>query len=151
MVSIAIIGLIGLFASKFFLTGTKLYFTTTAKIETQRDARVILDVIIKYLRQAKSDSIKLDNFSANQPPYSRISFDTIADKSFAFYQMGNKLYLKHNGSTKVLSQNLYSLTFTFSQFTDLSKVYVSLTTKKKTYSGQSSSIQLAEEQVRIMN
>lgn len=150
IISLAIIGLVGLLVSQFFLTGIKLYSITSANIETQRDARVILDVIIKYLRQATSESIELTNKAA-QPPYSYISFTTIAGKSFQFYQVGNKLYLACDGSTRVLSQNLYSLTFAFSQFTDLSNVYISLSTKKKTYSGQSSVIQLTEEKVRIMN
>ncbi|MFH1541158.1 MAG: hypothetical protein ABID79_04830 [Elusimicrobiota bacterium] len=123
---------------------------STAKIEIQRDARTIISTISRHLMQATTSSVIIDRYNSNQPPYSRISF-TKVDKTFTYYQEGQKLY-EVIGSTRCLAKSVVILYFAYPETRDDSIINISLTMEKKIMLGSKTSQFLTQKvKTRIMN
>lgn len=151
LVTMTIISFVAIVTVQFFTSGMKWYNLTMAKMTIQRDARTTLDILNRNLRQAVSSTVVIDEFDANQPPYSQIQFDTIRGRSYTFYQKGNKLYLSFDGTTKILTDTLRYIAFSYPRTDDLTILSTSLTLEKASYSGQTKALQLSIEKVRMMN
>jgi len=129
MISVAIIGILSTVGPPLFIQLQRLYIQTTARNNVQRDARQSLDIINRFLRQAKSATIVVDQLSG-QPPYSRISFTSVQGQSISYWQQGRKLYAKIDNNTSVLSSNLRYIAFVFPRTDDTTIVSVSMTMEK---------------------
>jgi prepilin-type N-terminal cleavage/methylation domain-containing protein len=145
----AIIGFVVLIGPKTMVALVKFYQLHFAKIEIQRDARAALDLINRFLRQAKSTSVIIDQ-ATNQPPYSRISFQTIDGENMMYYQQGNTLYQVYR-STTVIAKSLRYVAFTYPRSDDPTIISVAVTMEKATYQGGSKALELSIEKVRVMN
>src|SRR5687767_4594822 len=86
MITVAILGIVFALAPKVMIDTYKFFRLTIARSEIQRDARAALDLINRRLRQAESDTVVVDRKDANQPPYSRVTFNTVQGSTLAFYQ-----------------------------------------------------------------
>jgi prepilin-type N-terminal cleavage/methylation domain-containing protein len=145
----AIIGVVVLIGPKVMVNLVRFYNLHTAKIEIQRDARVALDLINRLLRQGKSYTVVIDQ-ATNQPPYSRISFETVSGEDVTFYQKGTELFIV-NPSTVAISKNLRYIAFTYPRSDDPTIVSVAITMEKATYQGGKKALELSIEKVRVMN
>lgn len=150
MVTVAIIGILASTAAPLLVNMTNFWRQTTARNDVQRDARVALDTINRYLRQGKQGTVVVDQVSG-QPPYSRITFTDQAGQSVSFYQNGNKLMMTLNTATSTVSKNLAYVAFTFPETDDISIISVAITMQAATYLGQTKALQLSIQKVRIMN
>ena len=132
------------------------FIMVRSKMELQQEARGIMYIITRSLRQAQSSSIIVDRV-ANQPFYSKISFTTSQSSStfvsnqMAFEQEGKTLFQTIGGRRRPLTRNLYYLAFTFPRSDDMGIMSVSLTLQKGIYEGQTKTLHMASEKVRIMN
>jgi Tfp pilus assembly protein PilW len=149
MIVCAIIGMVVVAAPTLFTQVYKFYQLHNAKVEIQRDARAALDIINRFLRQAKSYTVVVDQISG-QPPFSRISFTTIEGQNMIFYQSGNTLYQVAQ-STTAISQNLHYIAFTYPRTDDPTIISVAMTMEKNTYQGLYKALELSIEKVRIMD
>jgi prepilin-type N-terminal cleavage/methylation domain-containing protein len=149
IVVMTMVVVLALVAPRLFSQMVRFYQFHNAKIEVQRDARVSLDVVNRFLRQAVQNSVVIDQ-AAGQPPYSRITFQLPSTETIEFYQKGNQLF-QVGLSTSVLSQNLQGLAFTYPRSNDPSIISVSLTMTKETFQNSSSALEVAVEKVRVMN
>jgi type II secretory pathway pseudopilin PulG len=133
------------------------FIMTRAKLELQQEARGIMYVVTRSLRQAHGDSIIISRESASQPFYSKIQFTTEQSSStaisntFVFQQEGTVLYQVINNGKRVLSRNLSYLAFTFPRSDEMGIISVSITLKKNIYEGQTKALHMASEKVRVMN
>src|SRR5258706_8146289 len=107
---VMILGIIFMIGPQLLRQVTAYYYLHNAKIEIQRDARACLDTMNRFIRQAASSSVVIDQ-ATGQPPYSRISFTTESGQTMQFYQKGNALYQVAQ-STMVISNNLRYIAFT---------------------------------------
>ncbi len=149
MLVVAILGVIALVGPNLFTQIYRFYRLHSAKVEIQRDARVALDLIDRFLRQAQSSTVVVDQVTG-QPPYSRISFTTTQGQNMLFYQQGATLYQVAQ-STTVISQNLYYLAFTYPRSDDPTILSIAMTMQKSTYQGAFKVLQLSIEKVRVMD
>lgn len=150
MISVAIIGILSTVGPPIFIQMQRFYIQTTARNDVQRDARQSLDIINRFLRQAKSITIVIDSLSG-QPPYSRISFTSANDESISIWQNGTKLYMSKGATTSVLAKDLRYIAFVFPRTDDTSIVNVSMTMEQKSYEGTTKALELSIEKVRVMN
>ena len=149
MLVVTIIGLVVFIGPTLLTQLVRFYQLHNAKIEIQRDARASLDLMNRFLRQAESYSVTIDQVSG-QPPYSRISFTTITGLNVIFYQSGTTLYQVVQ-STVAISRNLHYIAFTYPRSDDPTIISVSMTMEKTTYQGAYKALELSIEKVRVMN
>ena len=149
MIVMAILGAIVMIGPRLFINLTRFYQLHNAKVEIQRDARASLDILNRFLRQAQSYTVVVDQASG-QPPYSRISFRTVSGQSLSFYQSGRSLFQVAQ-STTTISKNVRYIAFTYPRSDDPSILSVALTMEKATYEGRNKVLELSIEKVRIMN
>jgi prepilin-type N-terminal cleavage/methylation domain-containing protein len=149
MLTVAIVGIVAVGGPSLLTQLIKFYQLHSAKIEIQRDARASLDILNRQLRQALSYTVGIDQVSG-QPPYSRINFRTIDNRTISFYQSGHDLY-QVSYSTTVIARNLQYIAFTYPRSDDPSIISVALTMEKSTYQGRYKALELSIEKVRVMN
>jgi prepilin-type N-terminal cleavage/methylation domain-containing protein len=148
LMTVAIIGLI----SSTGAMVTQKTFQSQAMadaLETiQQGAFISFDVINKLLRQATASSIVIDQYDANQPPWSRITFtNPNTAQTCTFYQIGQTLYINKTPAFK----NLRSLAFSYPNTAVPNVISVSLTFEKAIGLGQTKAIQLFIQKVKIQN
>jgi hypothetical protein len=149
MMVVAIVGLVAFVAPTLMIHVVRFYQLHEAKVEIQRDARACLDLVNRFLRQAQSASVVIDQ-AAGQPPYSRVSFTTVQGQGMSFYQSGTTLYQVAQ-STTAISQNVRFIAFTYPRSDDPTIVSVALTMEKATYEGGYKALELSIQKVRVMN
>jgi prepilin-type N-terminal cleavage/methylation domain-containing protein len=149
MVVVAIIGFAVVAGPKLLVNAIRFFQLHTAKVAIQRDARSSLEIINRFLRQAVSSSVVIDQL-AGQPPYSRISFKGFDGKTFMFYQQNSTLY-QVALSTTPIAKNLRYIAFTYPRSDDPTIISVAMTMEKSTYEGGSKALELSIEKVRLMN
>jgi len=150
MISVAIIGILSTVGPPIFIQMQRFYIQNSARNDVQRDARQSLDIINRFVRQAVSMTIQIDQVSG-QPPYSRLSFTSIKGQTVSFWQSGTKLYMKLNNNTSVLAKNLRYIAFVFPRSDDITIINVSMTMEQKSYEGTTKALELSIEKVRVMN
>jgi len=151
MIVVAIIGALISIGPTIMNQMTRFFQMNKARTEIQRDGRTSLDIINRNLRQATAASVVVSSLDSTQPPYSMISFTSIDDTIWSFYQQNNKLMMTQNGSSKTLCENLRYIGFTYPRTDETKILSVSITLEKQTYNAQTKALQLSVEKVRIMN
>ncbi len=149
MIVVAIVGIIASVAPNMYKQVRRFFFLNTVKIELQRDARAVMYLVTKRLRQANSTTIVIDQVTS-QPYYSRLRFTDIDGVSITYYQSGKRLYMVDT-STRILSENLRYMAFALPRSDDLGIVSVSFTLEKNLYEGRTKALHMASERVRVMN
>ncbi len=149
MIVVAIIGIISSLAPNLYKQVRKFFFLNSVRVELQRDARNVMYIVTRRLRQAQSATMTIDQ-DVNQPYYSRLNFTDINGDAYTYYQSGKSLYMI-DGSTRVLAKNLRYLSFALPRSDDLGIVSVSFTLEKAIYEGQTKALHMASERVRVMN
>lgn len=147
---VAILGVLAVAGSPLLVQITRFYRMNLARTEIQRDARTVLDLINRNLRQARAATVTVDKMSG-QPPYSRVSFESIKGPTITYWQSGGKLYQQVDDRQSLLSENLRYIAFTYQDTEEDNIIMVSLTMEKETYEGGTKALQLSVEKVRIMN
>jgi len=149
MLTISIASIVVVLGNTLFIQITRFFRLNTARIEIQRDARAIFNLMGRSIRQASGTSVTI-NSDAGQPPYSRIQFQKISGETVIYYQDGKRLFMVAGG-TRTLTRNLRYIAFSHPQTDDDSIISVSLTLEAKTYEGGTKALQLSVEKFRIMN
>lgn len=150
MVVVAIVGVLGTVSAKIMLQVNRYFIMTNTRTELQREARALMYVVNRGLRQARTDSITVDRV-AGQPFYSRLQFTKVQGTSMTFYQNGTELVQVVGTKSRVLSKNVKYLAFTLPRSDDLGIVSVSVTLEKGIYQGKTKALHMASEKVRVMN
>lgn len=129
---------------------TRFWRTNQAKIDVQRDSRIVLSLINRRLRQAQQSGITIDQVTG-APPWSRITFTDVNSSSVSYYQSGTRLYQTVDGKTIMLGDNLRTLRFTYPSTDDGAIIGVSVCFEKATYEGGTRTLQMSIDKVRVMN
>jgi prepilin-type N-terminal cleavage/methylation domain-containing protein len=147
---VAILGIISSIGPLLLNNLQNFYLMTTARNEVQRDARVALDTINRYMRQAKYASVTIDTPTSGGP-YSRIRFSHVDNRYIEFRQEGSNLIQMVGNNRSILSKNLYYIAFTYPKTDDPTIVSVSITMGKNIQLGRRKVLELTIQKVRIMN
>jgi len=148
---IAIIGIISVGISIILNQTSKNFMLSKARLELQTEARSIMYLSTRNLRQAQSDTISITRHNSSQPFYSKITFTKVDGKQYSFYQEGSNFVMSYAGFNRVLTKNLRYLAFTFPQSNDMSIISISMTLEKSTFEGRTKSLHIVSEKVMIMN
>ena len=73
MLVVAIVGSIAMVGPRLMIQMTRFFRQNQARVDIQREARTVFDLMGRNLRQAQASTIVVDQLSG-QPPYSRVSF-----------------------------------------------------------------------------
>lgn len=154
MMTVAIVAILGSVSAPLLKNMNNFWLQTKARNDIQRDVRVSLDLINRFLRQARQNTVQIDQVSG-QPPYSRITFTTLDSENITFWQSGKDLSMSVSSgaatSSRVISSNVGYIAFTYPRTDDISIISVALTMQSATYLGQKKALQLSIQKVRVMN
>ena len=158
MVVMAIVSTLFAIAAPIFLQVNRQFVMVLTRLELQQEARGVMYIMTRALRQAQRDTIVISRADTSQPFYSKIMFtkeqstSTYVATTMAFQQERTVLYQLIGGTDKrVLSRNLNYLAFTFPRSDDMGLISVSVTLQKSTYEGKKNTLHVASEKVRVMN
>jgi len=147
----AIVSVVAAVAAPILLQANRQFILVNTRLQLQQEARGIMYVITRNLREAQSDHITISRLNSNQPFYSQITFTKEQGNVMVFQQQGTTLYQVIGGSPRVLSRNLAYLAFTFPRSDDMGIISVALTLRKNIYEGRTKALHMASEKVRIMD
>jgi len=171
MLVVAIVGTIAGIGGKMMLQVNRYFEMTKARSDLEKEARGIMYVITRELRQAQSPSIALTRVANSQPYYSMINFTKQQGTGVTIYQNGNLLCYAAKAATftlnsggklvcrtptvggndTLLSAHLRYLAFTFPRTDDMTIISVSMTLQTAVYQGRTKALHMASQQVRIMD
>jgi prepilin-type N-terminal cleavage/methylation domain-containing protein len=147
---VAIMGILSVIGPRLLIQTDRFMVMSRTRADLQKEARAIMYVVNRQLRQAQANTIRIDQ-ATNQPYYSRITFTKQQGTSVSFYQNGKYFQQTVGTNTKILSKNLRYLAFTFPRSDDLTIVSVSMTLEASIYEARTKALHMASERVRIMN
>lgn len=154
MITVAIMGILAAVAAPLLVRMTNFWRQTSARGDIQRDVRNSLDMINRFLRQADSGTVQIDQ-KTGQPPYSRLAMSTLDGKRITFWQDGYNLKMSVSSGTATTTSNLSSrvgyIAFSYPRTDDISIVSVAITMQAPTYLGGKKTLQLSIQKVRVMN
>lgn len=157
MMVVAIMSVLSVVAAPLLLQANRHFIMIRNKMELQREARAIMYVLSRSLRQAQKDTIVVSRANSSQPFYSKITFTketstfTYVSQTLTFQQEGTILYQLFGPDKRVLTRNLNYLAFTFPRSEDMSLISVSVTLQKNIYEGRTKALHMASEKVHVMN
>jgi prepilin-type N-terminal cleavage/methylation domain-containing protein len=155
MVTVGIVGVLFGVAPRLVLQTVRFFSINATRLELQRDARNVSEIMTTRLRQAVASSIFVDQSTTPtpQPPYSRIRFQTIQGSTITFWQEDKKIYIVDSAvsnTPKMLSDNLRYLSFAFVDSQDDTLMTVNLSFEKSSFQNKRV-FQANTERVRIFN
>ena len=120
LVALAILGFVIAGAATFFTKMYDLWMINTYQTDIQQNARIAMDEMTKYIRQASSptitNSIVIDRYDISESAGSLIRFHLLDGSTIQYYQHSNQLYRNWTaaGGTSAetkMSDNLIGLYF----------------------------------------
>ena len=151
MVVVGIVSTLFMIGAPILNQVNRQFIMTRTRMELQQEARSVMYVITRNLRQAQAASIIISRASTSQPFYSKITFTKEQGTTLVFQQEGTVLYQVINNAKRPLSKNLNYLAFTFPRSDELGIISVSMTLQKNIYEGRTKALHMASEKVRVMN
>lgn len=151
MLTVAVVGILATMSAQMLLQINRYFIMSRTRLDLQREARGVMYIITRELRQAQTSTILIDRAAANQPFYSRLTFTKVQGTSMRFAQSGKDLVMTVGTKTKTLSPNVRYLAFSFPRSDQLSIVSVSLTLEAAIYQGRTKALHMASEKVQVMN
>lgn len=151
MIALAVAGILISVGARLIIQANRYFVLSNARVGLQEEARSVMYVVTRNLRQAQNATITIGRYSASQPYYSQITFTTGQGATMTFFQNGNLLEMQSGTMTKVLCTDLVYLAFTFPRSDDMSIVSVSMTLQNGTYQGKVKALHMASEKVQVMN
>ncbi|MCX5797375.1 MAG: prepilin-type N-terminal cleavage/methylation domain-containing protein [Elusimicrobia bacterium] len=150
MMVVAIMGMIATVAPALLLQANRAFILSRVRTDLQGQARGIMYIITRELRQAQSATITIDQASG-QPYYSRITFTKQQGTTMCFYQQGNRLMQKVGSNIHMLTSCLTYMAFSFPRSDNMGIISVSMTVQQTIYQGQIKALHMASQQVRVMD
>ena len=147
---VAITGIIASVAPLLLVQVNRFFVLSRVRADLQGQARGIMYIITRELRQAQNATITIDQASG-QPYYSRVTFTKQQGTTMCFYQSGGKLMQQVGTNIHTLTTSLVYMAFSFPRSDDMTILSVSMTLQETIYQGQLKALHMASEQVRIMD
>ncbi len=151
LIVVTMIGVLSLSVSSIFYNIWQFYKMSYAQKELQEEARVIMELIRRNLRNGISDTIVISRYDDTHPYYSKIDFNTLDGSRVSYYQIDRTLYQQIDGNKKVLSKNVTYFAITPSKTYELNIISVAITLEKEVYELKKKALHMASEKVMVMN
>ncbi len=172
MIVVAVIGIVASIGAKVMIQANRYFILTKARGDLQKQARAIMYIMTRELRQAQNSSIQLGQASASQPYYSSVTFTKEQGTQVTYYQNGNLLCAAENASAftltnakgqrvcetttagahiTTLTSDLAYVAFSFPKSDDMTIISVSITLQTLINNGQEKALHMASEKVQVMD
>mgnify|MGYP000243218178 CR=1 FL=1 len=151
LIIIAILGILSVVVSNLLLHIWRFYRVSFVQKNLQEEARTILELITRNLRNGKHTSITIGRLDNTQPPCSKIDLTTIDNLRVSYYQRNRNLYEKINGNERILSKNITFFTAIFPRSDEMNIVSIALTLEQELYELKTKALHVASEKVMVMN
>jgi len=151
MIVVTMFGILTLSVSNLLVQIWRFYRITSAQKELQEEARTIMEIITRNLRNAYNSSIVISRYNNNQLPYSKIDFSTVDGHNVSYYLINRSLYQKIDNNTKVLSKSVKYFAVIFPRSDEMNIVSVALTLERDLYDLKKKALHMASEKVMVMN
>jgi prepilin-type N-terminal cleavage/methylation domain-containing protein len=151
MIVLAIVGILFSVGGPILNTANKNWILSRSRLELQTEARAIMYLMSRNLRQAQYATINISRYNNSQPYYSKITFTKIDGKTYSFYQNDKQLIMQYGEMKRTLTNNVRYLAFTFPESADMTILSISMTLEKDIYDYQKKALHMASEKVHIMN
>jgi prepilin-type N-terminal cleavage/methylation domain-containing protein len=156
MIAVALLG-VGLgFITNMFLGGWRLWKRSYDELMMQRNTRDSIAFITRNLREASPGSVVIST-PAGGNMYSAITFQTIRNMKWDFWQNGNRVWYSSTvaggaiTATQFLCTDVGSLNFVYPSLQDSALIDVGFTSVKKPYAGGNTIVVQLVERVLLRN
>lgn len=151
LMTVTILGIVASMGATMLLQVNRYFILSRARLDLQREARAVMYVVTRGLRQAQYSTITIGRYSSSQPFYSSLTFTKEQGTTLTFRQNGTNLEQVTGTKVRVLSKNLKYLAFTFPRSDDMGIISVSITLQASIYQGRVKALHMASEKVQVMN
>jgi len=153
----AILGLVIMLVPPLLNGFTRLFLQSRAKLELQRESKVVMRTIETNLSQGRAGTLRIDRADADEIFWSSMTFTRIdgafalSDRTITYYQQENEAVEDMEGQSRVLSKNVKFLNFSVPRTDEPGVVTVTLTLEKETFGGRKLALHTTSNRVRVAN
>jgi len=153
MVVVALLGILGYGIMKFFTNTFRTWWQTSQQIDAQQKARVAMDEMTRFIRQARPVTALVVGEQAGEDDDTMITFTHIDGRQFQYFQSGDSLQRVVDGTTTdVIPEDLVSIFFIVDRATNPTQVDIStLTVQTPGTGGEQGSLTFPRKRVFLRN
>jgi len=150
---IALLGILGYGIVTFFTNTYRTWWQTSQQIDAQQKARVAMDEMSRFIRQASPVTALVVGEQAGEDPDTMITFTHIDGRQFQYYQSGDSLIRVVNGiTTNLVPEDLASIYFIVDSTSSPTQVDIStLTVQTPGIGGEQGSITFPRKRIYLRN
>ena len=153
MIVVALLAILGYGIMKFFSNTFRTWWQTSQQIDAQQKARVAMDEMTRFIRQARPvTEIVVSNWGG-EDPNTWIIFTHIDSRQIQYYKSGDSLKRVVDGvTTDVIPEDLVSVYFVLDSTTSPTQVDIStLTVQTPGIGGEQGSLTFPRKRVFLRN
>ncbi len=157
MIATAVIGVLAMVGTSLVAQVYKAWRLSEARVLAQQNARTILNLVERRLRQASADTVVIDRHNVSDPPYSKITFTSQNGDTYEFRQNSDLAEMQRTlaggGGTqsRQLSKNVRYLSFSYASSTNDRLVNVAICMEVPTYAGETKDFYMTLQKIQIQN
>lgn len=153
MIVVALLGILGYGVVTFFTNTFRTWWQTSQQIDAQQKARVAMDEMTRFIRQARPVVNIVVGQQAGEPANTMITFPHIDGRQISYYQSGDSLKRVVNGTTTdVIPEDLVSISFVLDDPISPTQVDIlNLTVQTPGTGGQQGSITFPRKRIFLRN
>lgn len=153
MIVVALLGILGYGIIKFFSNTFRVWWQTSQQIDAQQKARVAMDEMTRFIRQAKPVTGIAVGQQAGEDPNTMITFTHIDGRQISYYQSSDSLKRVVNTViTDVIPEDFVSVYFVLDSTPSPTQVDIStLTVQTPGTGGQQGSITFPRKRIFLRN
>jgi type II secretory pathway component PulJ len=155
LLTVAVLGILFGLGANLLISVNRYFLLTRTRLDLQRQARSMMYLMSREIRQAQNATIVIDQVNASQPPCSRITFQKPDGALISYAQNGNKLIATTISGghtyTQTLSTDMAYLAFTVPRTDDMTILSLSMTLQEVMVQGKEKSLHTASQQIQVMN
>ncbi len=153
MIVVALLGILGYGIMKFFSNTYRTWWQTSQQIDAQQKARVAMDEMTRFIRQARPVVDIVVGEQAGEDPNTMITFTHIDERQISYFQFGDSLRRVVDGvTTDVIPEDLVSISFVLDNPISPTQVDIlNLTVQTPAMGAQQGSITFLRKRVFLRN
>jgi len=150
---IALLAILGYGIMKFFTNTYRTWWQTSQQIDAQQKARVAMDEMTRFIRQARPVVNIVVGQQVGEDPNTMITFPHIDERQISYFQVGDSLRRVVDGvTTDVIPEDLVSISFVLDDPINPTQVDIlNLTVQTPGTGGQQGSIAFPRKRIFLRN
>jgi len=153
MIVVALLAILGYGIMKFFTNTFRTWWQTSQQIDAQQKARVAMDEMTRFIRQARPVADIVVGEQAGEDPNTMITFTHIDERQISYFQFGDSLRRVVDGvTTDVIPEDLVSISFVLDNPISPTQVDIlNLTVQTPAMGGEQGSLTFPRKRVFLRN